>query len=44
MKKDRTLDLNISNENSQNYKNEIKYSLFDLFYDSLNDFIEEGIG
>ncbi len=41
MKKDRTLDLNISNENSQNYKNEIKYSLFDLFYDSLNDFIDE---
>ena len=41
MKKNRSLDLNISNKNSQNYKNEIKYSLFDLFYESLNDFIDE---
>ena len=42
MKKDRTLDIDISKKNNnKNNKNEIKYSLFDLFYESLNDFIDE---
>ena len=42
MKKDRTLDIDTSKKNNnKNIKNEIKYSLFDLFYESLNDFIDE---